>query len=162
VLATDSGPGDEEVSAIAVAVPRLRILGRLGHARTAAADFRFAPAGPISSSRTDTTPSAGWYPNLNNPATFRCWDGKGFTGDIRTRDPSKPRITTPKEPGWHPDPENTQYERYWDGTKFTGAPRSAAAKASQCVGTINGQQQFASVTDDGHEIFEQRISVNGG
>jgi Protein of unknown function (DUF2510) len=71
----------------------------------------------------------GWYSNPDNPAAFRYWDGKKFTGDLRARDPSKPIVTIPKEPGWHPDPENTQYERHWDGAKFTGAPRAAAANA---------------------------------
>lgn len=69
---------------------------------------------------------AGWYKNPANPATYRYWDGKRFTGDIRARDPSKPFV---RQVGWYADPENLQYERYWDGTKFTGTPRAAAAAA---------------------------------
>lgn len=37
-----------------------------------------------------------------------------------------------------------------------------AGNQYQCSATINGQQQFASVTDDGHQIYETGISASGG
>lgn len=37
-----------------------------------------------------------------------------------------------------------------------------AGNLYQCSATINGQQEFATVTDDGHTIYEQGISTNGG
>jgi len=48
-------------------LPIARIWGRLGQPWAVVAGFRFAPAGPMSSSRADTTPSATTQKRRNRP-----------------------------------------------------------------------------------------------
>ena len=76
-------------------------------------------------------PPAGWYPDPDDAALQRYWDGGQWTGD-RTPATPAPAASTgglaetaertgdmPPPAAWYADPENPQGMRYWDGTRWT-------------------------------------------
>ena len=61
-------------------------------------------------------PPADWYPDPENEAAERYWDGAQWTEhrhEVRS--------------GWYPDPENTEAERFWDGEEWTEHRRDVRA-----------------------------------
>src|SRR5579862_5765546 len=64
-------------------------------------------------------PRAGWYPDPQNAARLRYWDGEGWTGHTSSAmltargAPPAPPPATP--PGWYRDAFTPTRARYWDG-----------------------------------------------
>jgi len=78
-------------------------------------------------------PPAGWYPDPDDAALQRYWDGEQWTGDRTPATPAPAAATgeqaatgdlaatggMPPPAAWYADPENPQGMRYWDGTRWT-------------------------------------------
>jgi Protein of unknown function (DUF2510) len=63
-----------------------------------------------SNDRVSGTP-AGWYPDPEDAAQQRYWDGAQWTEHVAP--------ATAPEAGWHPDPSARGQLRYWDGRAWT-------------------------------------------
>jgi hypothetical protein len=79
-------------------------------------------------------PVPGWYPDPDNQAQQRYWDGSRWTEDrIAAAPPPAPPSDAPPPAGWYPDPEGEpETVRYWDGTRWTEdrAPYSSTRTAT--------------------------------
>ncbi|MEI6694389.1 MAG: DUF2510 domain-containing protein [Actinomycetes bacterium] len=82
---------------------------------------------------------AGMYPDPENPAQLRYWDGNswGSPGSVAPT-PPPPSQTQQPEPniqqsntpaGWYADPENPTQRRYWDGIQWTSSVEQPAPTA---------------------------------
>ena len=67
----------------------------------------------------DENPPAGWYPDPDEPANRRYWDGQKWVYD-------------PTPAGWYPDATMPGTQRYWNGQDWSDhvAPTSAKKQAS--------------------------------